>query len=384
MKNTTRIAVLLDIRHKAAKDLTCGILRYAAVHRNWSVHLLGNHPSNETLADDTSWHPDGLIIDRMRDSAEGNEVLSETSLRGAVFVGTLPPPKGCGFPYVRLCSDNRQIAESAATMFLRHGLRNFAFIGPIREESWSQERARCFCAATAKAGMTTSVFPASADMAAWLRALPKPCGIFAAYDQRALQVLDICKREGISVPEQLQVLGVDNEDYICENTVPTLSSIPRDLKNSGYKAAALLDKLIKTGRSGQVTHLIPAAPIVERMSTSDFSCAGNRVSRAREFIRRNATSGISAASVIKQLGGSSRMLEMQFKKVLNHSISEEINLVRFQKVTELLTQSSMPIGLIASLCGFRSDNYLKNAFRQRFGMSMRDFRNRHSNPTTQF
>lgn len=388
MIRKTNIAVLLDIRHKAAYELTSGILRYAAAHRNWSVRLLGNHPSNGSLSDDKSWHPDGIIIDRMRYSAEGLSALSEATLRGAIFIGTIPPPDDCRFPFVHMSSDNRQIAESAASAFIQHGLRNFAFIGSPKDEKWSVERARYFRAAIRRNGMSVSVFTAQADKSphnqgtgedipAWLHSLPKPCGIFAAYDQRALHVLDICKREGIPVPEQLQVIGVDNEDYICENTTPTLSSIPRQLISSGYKAAALLDKILENKRRIPRSVLIPAEQIVERMSTSDFSCAGSRVARAREYIRKNATTGIGASSVVKQVGGSLRLLEMQFKKLLSHSISEEINLVRFSKVTELLTKSTVPIGSIARQCGFQSDNYLKNAFRQRFGTSMSRYRQTH-------
>jgi len=386
--NTRNIAVLLDIRHKAARDLTSGILRYAATHRNWSVRLLCNHPSNGMLSENKGWHPDGIIIDRMRNSEEGLAALAESSLRGAIFIGALPTPAGCTFNYARLTSDNRHIAETAATTFLRHGLRNFAFIGSTRNEIWSLERGRYFSAAIRRSGMSVSTFPSQADplttddygdadLTDWLHALPKPCGIFAAYDQRALQVLDVCKQEGIAIPEQLQVLGVDNEDYICENSFPTLSSIPRELKSSGYRAAAQLDKILDPGRHRPTTLLIPAAPIVERMSTSDFSRAGSRVTRAREYIRQNATRGISASSVVMQLGGSARMLEMQFKKILHRTISEEINIVRFKSVVELLVKSSLPIGSIARKCGFRSGNYLKNAFRRRFGMSMTQYRQGH-------
>lgn len=391
MTRKTNVAVLLDIRHKAAYDLTSGILRYAAAHRNWSVRLLGNHPSNGSLSDDRSWHPDGIIIDRMRYSAEGLSALSETTLRGAIFIGTLPPPDNCPFPFVRMSSDNRQIAESAASAFVQHGFRNFAFIGSAQDEKWSSERARYFCAAIRRKGMSVSVFTARADtpphdpdtsnaLPAWLHSLPKPCGIFAAYDQRALHVLDVCKQEGIAIPEQIQVIGVDNEEYICENTTPTLSSIPRQLIGSGYKAAALLDKILEKKRRIPSSVLIPAAPIVERMSTSDFSCAGSRVARAREYIRKNATTGIGASSVVKQVGGSLRLLEMQFKKLLSHSISEEINLVRFNKVAELLAKSTVPIGSIARQCGFQNDNYLKNAFRKRFGSSMSHYRLTHIAP----
>ena len=383
-KRTYRVIVNLDVRHQAAREVIAGILRFAAKHPEWDVQMRGNHPSNDGFTLDPNWKPDGLIIDDAWKSHEGKKMLAIPSLRGVIFTSTLPPTS-FRIPHESVATDDRALAVAAAKLFRQHGLTNFAFIGARGDERWCEARKRFFRAALKDAGFGLSVYksPRSARkdwfeerkaMAEWIKALPKPCGIWAAYDQRAMHVLDICRKTGVSVPEQVQVLGVDDESYICEQTTPTLSSLAPDFESGGNAAAEALRSIL-SGRKPQKRKLkIGIRGVVERLSTTDLSGSGNRVSRALDLIRRKATEGLTVSAVVKAIGGSERLLEKNFTEVLGHSICREIQDARLNKVKELLEKTDLPIDMIAGRCAFGNGNYLKNLFLKRFRQTMSAFR----------
>ena len=383
-KRTYRVIVDLDVRHQAAREVIAGILRFAAKHTEWDVQMRGNHPSNDGFTLDPKWAPDGLIVDDAWQTREGGKLLSSPSLRGAIFVSSLPP-RDCRVPHETVATNDRALAVTAAKLLVGHGLRNFAFIGSRGDERWSEARKRFFRAALKDAGFALSVYksPQTAKkdwseerrtMSDWLASLPKPCGVWAAYDQRAMHVLDICRTNGISVPEQVQVLGVDDESYICEQMTPTLSSIAPDFENGGYASAEALHAILSGRKPKEKKLKIDVRTVTERLSTTDLSGSGNRVSRALDLIRRKATEGLTVAAVVKAIGGSERLLEKNFSEVVGHSICREIQDVRLGKVKELLTKTDLPIDAISARCAFGSGNYLKNLFQKRFGQTMSAYR----------
>ena len=379
-----RIISSLDIRHEASRGVLAGILRFAASHPEWDLQMRDNHPSNDGFLVNADWSPDGLIIDGTWSGSAGRKLLSSKSLRGVVFVSTMPP-KQFRRPYALLATDDRALAVAAAGLFRKRGLVHLAFVGSRRGERWSEARQRFFRAAVADMGFPLSVYkpPRAAHrswraefsaLADWIQSLPKPCGVWAAFDQRAKHVLDVCRRIGVRVPEQVQVLGVDDESYICEQTLPSLSSVALDFTAGGYDAATALHAIL-TGRPLRERHVkIGVAEVTERMSTTDLTASGSRVTRACDFIRRRACDGISVPAVVRAVGGSERLLEKNFRTVLGRSICREIQDRRLAEVQRLLKETALPIGVIAKRCGFGSGNYLKNLFRRRFGRPMSAFR----------
>lgn len=381
-----RIVACLDVRHRASQDVIAGVLRFAAAHPEWDIQMRGNHPANDGFAVDADWSPDGLIIDSSWKTRMGSHLLSSPSLKGIIFVSTLPP-SGCQIPHEVLSTDDRTLAETATRLFVKHGLRNFGFVSAGSDERWSSLRRRFFGAALEKAGLSLDVYSPQRRkrhgwkdefdaLAKWIEQLPKPCGILVAHDQRAKHVLDVCRLTGVDVPEQVQVLGVDDESYICEQTFPTLSSVAPDFERGGFAAAETLNAMLN-GRTPKLRRLkIPVKGVTERLSTTDISGSGTRVSRAREFIRRNACEPITVGSVVRVAGCSERLLEKNFKMVLGHSVCREIQEQRLALVTKALKETARPIDDIARSSGFKNGNYLKNLFRSRFGMTMREYRER--------
>ena len=295
-----RLLAHLDMRHAAAREAVGGILRFAATHRRWEVQFAGAHPSNESLEHFADWRPDALVIDASCHDMPPKE-LSAISGRAAVFMNTSAPHKWRK-PYAIMTTDERKLATEAAALFRRKGLSHFAFVGSPREERWSAERRRFFRAAVKDMGFTLNVFAPKpgvepwrdreTEMADWLKSLPKPCGVWAAFDLRAKHVLDVCRLAGLNVPSQIQVLGVDNETYICEQTVPSLSSLMPDFENGGFMAAEFLDSILhgmtNSSQRGKIKTLhFTFMGAVERLSTADMNGVARRVTAAREFIRQH-------------------------------------------------------------------------------------------------
>lgn len=381
---TCRIVVSLETC-EASRKVLAGMLRYASSNPEWDVQLCGSNAADVGFLLDSGWRPDGLVIDGGWRGVAGRRLLAQRSVRGALFVSTAPP-RSFAAPYATLSTDDAAIAWEAASLFRRRGLVYFAFIGSRDGERWSEDRRSGFCAALAEMGQPQSSFisppPPQLGWAAtfaavsrWIRALPKPCGVLAANDHRARMVLEVCRQIGVSVPEQVQVLGVDDEAYICEHTIPSLSSIAPDFAGGGYAAAAALHGILSGRRQRRGADVrIGVAEITERMSTTDLTASGSRVTRACDFIRRRACDGISVPAVVRAVGGSERLLEKNFRTVLGRSICREIQDRRLAEVQRLLKETALPIGVIAERCGFGSGNYLKNLFRKRFGRPMSAFR----------
>ena len=379
--------VHLNMRHAASREAVGGILRFVATHRGWEVQFADAHPSNESLEHFADWRPDALVIgDNCHDIP--TKELSAISGRAAVFVNTTAPHRWRK-PYAILTTDERRLATEAAALFRRKGLSHFAFVGSPGAERWSELRRRFFRAVLKDMGFTMDVFsPAPGpkswrtqenELAEWLVSLPKPCGVWAAFDQRAKHVLDACHLAGLNVPSQIQVLGVDNETYICEQTVPSLSSLIPDFENGGFLAAEFLDGVLLgenvTAGTGKLKTLHFAFKgEVERLSTADVNGTARRVAAAQEFIRQHATSGINVPHVAAALGISVRLLQRDYRTVTGHTVLEDIQKQKLEQVKEMLRKTTMPIDAIGPFCDFKSPAHLKTLFKKRFGLTMSAYR----------
>lgn len=375
-----RIIVGIDMRHPSARAQISGILRYATKKPDWDIQILGGHPSNDSLNDDPAWTPDGLILDEFHMQRYGKRLLRLHSVRGLICMG-FHPPRNVSVLNSQIIVNEREIGCGAAQLLLRHGLKNFAFVGTRRDESWSVARMRFFKAALKDKGHSVNIYhpprQQSKDrkaLAEWLKRLPRPSGVFVAFDQRAKYVVDLCRETGILVPEHLQVIGVDNDETICENTRPSLTSIAPNFDAHGYAAAAELDALL--GGNTHPSHKIKThiREIVERLSTTDLTNSASRIERAREYIRLHACDGINVIAVSTAVGGSLRLLERHFRKITGTTICEEINRVRLAKADELLTKTSLTFDDIARRSGFSNTNHLRNLFKAEFGKTLSDRR----------
>jgi len=377
LQKKPHVLVAISTVYKARRDKLQGVLKYAQLNGPWDVQILEDHPYIAKLGSFKHWHPNGIIRD-------GTNPLPLPAVRTkgipTVLLDTASSqPRGCS----TVNNDPRQISGAVADYYLRQGLKQFAFVGSFPVAVWSLARSEAFVARLAKAGYACTLYEPrhmndwgleQEHMCKWLKALTKPCGLMAAMDLRGKQVLDACALAGIRVPEEISVVGVDNDETICENTTPTLSSVLPDFEGGGYMGAELLDRLMRSSKRQTVHLTYDVKRIVHRLSSQDMKQSSRLAVSAMEFIRLNACAGITVTDVVRHLNVSRRFAELRFREARGHSILDEIQSHRLDRVRALLRETELPIGEIGERCGYPTETYLKTLFKTRFGMTMRAYR----------
>ena len=360
-----------------------GVCRYAR-KAGWRVQLIDaarNAPSARQAID--WWRADGCIADWL--------FMDRMGWTPDVF-GNIPTvfiDASRSEPYRSCFSVDHDAADCvrmATDELLALGYGDYAYVGTIVDLDWSAQRCAAFERRMAAVGKRCHVFhpvPAGGfdmlyrELGPWVASLPRPCGIFAANDKVASRVLNACKLEGIKVPESIAVIGVDDDEMICENAEPTLSSVRPDFERGGFLAAELLDRITKRPNR-QPEHLTYGSEkIVRRNSTRTFKRRDAAVRDAVEWVRLNACKGIAPADVIARVGGSRRSAEMRFRDFSGRSIGEEITAVRLERAKELLSKPLVPIDSIYAECGYSDPTSLRKAFRKTFSQSPREWRIEH-------
>ncbi|MBQ9432073.1 MAG: substrate-binding domain-containing protein [Kiritimatiellae bacterium] len=371
---------------KSGRDRFSGIMRYAALHDNWNVRIVSegayatstSDPSPRTIA------PDGIIGHDVK-----REMLSGRR-RNIPFVAIDDDPtNGNAFRVdASVLIDDGAIGRAAAGIFLKAGLRNLAFVGVQHRSEAFHQRIRCDAVreCAEKAGATFCAFMPRADketdfardiekLAAWLAKLPVPCGVMAYNDSRAQMVIDACHMMHLKMPDQIQIIGVDNDVEICENMHPTLTSILPDFYGAGYLAAQLLDDILTNGRPRKTRDArYGINSIVVRESTQDLKGGGRLVNLAREFIRLHANERITVKDIAEALNISRRTLEIRFLEITGGGVAEVLRKERLERVRRLLIETNRTISDIAFDSGFDSPTHLAGLFKNTYHMTMGEWR----------
>jgi LacI family transcriptional regulator len=288
------------------------------------------------------------------------------------------------FGLPRIASDDRQIGLLAAEHLRERGLRSFAFCG-FADVRWSTRRRESFLEVLGFAAGV--VFESSWDMAEarpweqdqraigrWLQRLPKPVGVFACNDLRGLHVLDACRGVGLRVPEDVAVLGVNDDPMLCDLCDPPLSSVIPNPERIGYEAAALLDRLMEGELAGFEERLIPPLGVATRLSTDVLAIDDPRIADAVRFIREHACRGITVRDVLEQVPLARTALERRFRQYLGRSPQAEIRAVQIRHAQQLLAGTDLKIEGIAQIVGFEHPEYLSVVFKRAFGQTPGQYR----------
>jgi LacI family transcriptional regulator len=258
-------------------------------------------------------------------------------------------------------------------------------------EAFFKERAESFQQTLRDRGHDCAVFQTTApgaqrprwdqhqrSLAAWLQSLEKPVGVFAINDQLGFWVLDAARRAGIAVPEEVAVIGAENDKMLCETAWPPLSSMQLRGQAVGYLAARVLEDWMKGRRipAANERHLLPPAEIAVRRSSDIVAVEDARIARALQFIRQHATEDIEVNRVAREAAMSRSALERRMKLLTGRSPGEEIDRIRFSEVERLLIETDLTLDAIAERAGFRHPQYMAEAFRKRSGMTPGEFRRR--------
>lgn len=369
------------------RDVLAGVSKYLIQHGPWSVHLGYKELISAPPEWLQGWDGDGVI------SRSTTPELAEWFLSRGLPVVDLTDMYGRN-ALPSIWNDHDEIGALGATHLIERGFQSFAFCG-FSDQLWSRQRRAGFERVVERSGfktLTHSTPWGKSDswenqqqaIGAWLRTLPKPLGLMACNDVRALDVLDAARRVHVSVPEQIAVLGVDDDAVVCNMCDPPLSSIAVNGRRVGYEAAELLDYLMQQRDQGisfqdiakqhSIHKSVPPVEVVTRASTDTLAIADMSIASAVRLIREQACNGLTVNDVLKATGLSRSILERRFRKHLGRSPQAEIRNARLKRVKELLAETPMSLEQIAARTGFEHTEYLSVMFKREVGITPGTYR----------
>lgn len=378
------VALVLSLNKRFDRKVIEGVTRFVHESGAWSV-FLEDDPAAK-IPDFSRGHFDGVIADlddpRIPRRVAGLEIP-------VVGIGGIQPRCSLNLTVSTVGTHNRKIAALAAEYLMRLGLQSFGYCGVPAQtvDPWNRERQEAFAARLRKGGHACAVFAGryhpshsweqlQESLFAWLKPLPKPVGVLAANDVRARHVLEACRRFGLRVPDDVAVIGVDNDELICELATPPLTSIVQGTEEIGYRAAALLDRMMRRRPRGVTNILVDPVVIIERASTDLVATTDRVAAAALTFIRQSACSGIGVPQVARGIGVSRSTLDGHFKQVVGRTVHEEIQRVQLNAARNLLVTTSLPLEEIARRVGLCHAQYFASLFRRVCGQTPGQYRRR--------
>ena len=378
------VALLIETSMAYGREILHGVAQYLRENGPWTVffdHRSLQDPVPPWLC---QWDGDGIITTLL---PQFGELILGTGIPTVDLDDQAP---SSGLPTVQ--SDQEAIGALAAKHLLERGFARFAFIGYPQFE-WSRRRRIGFTAAVQAAGYDcdehSETEPVSwghqqtawegeiEGMSRWIAQLTKPLGLMACNDYRGVQVLDACRRADVAVPEEVAVIGVDNEILACELAAPPLSSIIPDCRRIGYVAAEMLDQLIRRERLSEPRRQIVPYGMITRQSSDVMAIPDPMLAAALRFIRESACAGIRVEDVLEHVAVSRSVLQRRFRMTLGRTIHSAITAVRIERVKQLLSETDLPLAGVAERAGFSHVDYMSTAFRKASGSSPGVFRREH-------
>ena len=380
-----RIALLVETSMGSGREIVKGVARYARESGQWSVYHEPSHVKKSVPDWLKRWQGDGIIA-RVRNKPLAAELLAI----GLPVIDVLGDWPTAAIPIVQV--DDNSVADLAASHLLERGFRQFGFCG-IGGRHWALKRQTAFVETIGAAGYPCAVYQLPVwdrmpwfseddrqQLVAWVEMLPKPAGVMACNDLAGQRVLAACRQADVPVPEEVAVVGVDNDEPLCEISDPTLSSIIPVHEQVGYAAAALVDGLISGQPAPEQALYLKATEIVVRRSSDVLAVDDPDLATALRFIRTYACDGIAVCDVVKSVGLSRSTLDRRFREAFGRSVHEEIVRVRLQRIKELLAHSELPLITVARKTGFSHQEYFGAVFKAQTGMTPNEYRQEHRRP----
>jgi LacI family transcriptional regulator len=381
-----RVALLVETQTGVGRDTLCGIARYARESGPWALR---HEPRFEQFQE--GWVPSWLstwkgsgVIGRLGTDA----MVAAVRHAGVPVVDLLGQHSEGIFP--QILPDDAAIGRLAAEHLIERGFRNFGFIG-WRHANWSDLRCSGFTEVLAARGFECADFELSGffdlpeawdsfleQAAKWIRAQPKPLGLMLCYDQIGPPVTQACREVGVAVPEEVAIVGVDNDEPICTICDPPLTSVCPNHEEVGYRAAELLDRIMSgrepMQRAAKTPLIIPPRTVVVRQSSNVLAIDDPIISAALTMIREHACNGLQVSDIADRVPVSRSVLQRRFQAALKCSVHDEILRVQLEKAQQLLRNSDLSIRDVAEKSGFRYSEYMASVFKARLGQTPREYR----------
>ena len=382
-KPIPHVAVLIETSRSYGRGLLRGVRRYLAEHGPWSVFMELRALESAPPLWLKSWRGDGIL------TRTGNRAIADAVQRVRVPTVELRSPRlNPVAPWVGV--DNHAMGKIVADHLMQRGFRHFG-VCEIGTEVYFEERRVNFIETVQHAGYNCSAYHSTGrperpaqwekhqdDLAAWVASLLKPVGVMACTDQLGFFLLDACARAGVAVPEEVAVVGIENEESLCTMAIPTLSSVKFNAERIGYEAAAMLDRLMAGEEAQTEPTLIEPLGVITRGSSDVVAIDDPEIAQAVRFIRETACDGIAVTDVLKEVAISRSALERRMRTALGRSPNEEITRVRIERAKELLVSTDQPLTTIARRTGFQTPQYLVQVFRRQVGKTPGLFRRERS------
>lgn len=379
MNKPPQVALIIESSVSYGRNILQGIARYISSHHQWSVFL----EQHELGAPPPAWlassHWDGILC-RPTDAA----LARRLNHMKVPVVDLNDLHEDLKLPWVG--SNHQAIGRLGAKHFLERGFRNFAFCG-FSDELWARQRREGFCEVAEKENLPVPVYESPwrgsnvsrwdleiEQIGKWLNELPNPIGIMACNDARALHLLNACHQAGVLVPEEVAVVGVDNEEIFCELCNPALSSVAPDAERIGYQAAELLDQLMSGKTPASPRILIDPIRVVTRRSSDTLAIKDRTVAAAVRYIREQALHGCTVTDVIRFVRASRSFLERKFRQHLKRSPQTEIRRVQGSRIQQLLTETNFTLEKISELSGFEHPEYMSVVFKRLYHQTPGQYR----------
>lgn len=385
-----RVVVALRMAGIAGQDKLNGIFDHLSSGHRWQliIYRTRHEFTAETVRHEISLGTHGFIVG-IPEAEDALAELAATDIPTVVMnvAGGGIESRKRNIAYVK--SDSLIVGSEAANAFMRQGIyKSYAYVGYRTDCDWSRDRGEAFKKALQKEGFDCEMFDAGhfaaeiedkATLARWLGDLRKPCGLFSACDDRAFEILDVCRELKIKVPAEIGLIGVNNDPLLCENAEPRLSSIQPDFIGEGRIAAELLERIMSGHDlfARERVLRIGIRDIVHRESTTPHSKTGRLVQKILAYINAEALSGIGVEDVAAKFKVSRSLLELRFRELQGESVYEALLRIRLEEVKRRLRQTDETIAEITAACGWKNPAPPKALFKKRFGISMREYRKSH-------
>ncbi len=371
MPKIPKVILLIETSRAYGRQLLRGITKYSRLHGSWVFY---SEPGGleKALPKLKNWDADGVI---MRDSRMGEELLK---MGVPIIVSVHLKEHIKGTPYID--TNGVRIGRMAAEHLLDHGFHHFAYCG-YDELHWSRARQENFGKRVAEAGFDVHVCKCRKSRSRqlweneqilvvdWLKSLPKPIGLMACNDDRGRELTEACKMAGLEVPGEVAIIGVDNDELVCELSDPPLSSVALNVEKGGYEAAELLDKLMAGKKVANEDIIVEPMHVVTRQSTDILAVEDQDVAEAMRFIRQHSKRIIQVGDIVDSVGLSRRVLQQRFRRTLGRSVYDEIKRCRIEQIALMLSETDLSITQVASAFGYPGIEKLSRYFQREEGMT---------------
>ncbi len=378
-----RVALLIESSRGYGRGLLRGIAEYARICDQWSVLFVERGSTESVPAWLKQWSGDGIIA-RVEDSRMADAIaaldVAAIDLRGLIDV-----------PFPLIETNDFHVTDLAFEHLAERQLPHFAFCG-YEQANFSDRRLRYFQPLVESHGYPCHVHLSSYrrtrssqrieqqamlyddQLVEWLVSLPKPIGMMACNDACGHMVLNACRDAGIAVPDEIAVVGVDNDELYCELTDPPLSSVEPDTEKIGYQAAAMLDGMMDGEKVETAKTFVSPRGLVARQSTAVFSVDDPHVRAALRLIHEQASTGIDVNAIVRQLPISRRTFERRFRKLVGRSPNSEIARVRIERLKRLLKETDLPLQRVSEIAGFAHVEHMHLFFKKHTGTTPGSYR----------